>query len=107
MISERGEEFVLKDEYLRDDYITDDFIKDEYIRDDFLKDDYVIQTLNTAAPPSTLHVDEQLKNFDYRYTDSCGWHKFYPKQLQRLNNPKWFLFFLIVFSLAQGKRDKL
>jgi organic anion transporter 4A len=106
MISEQNEDFVLKDEYLRDDFLRDDYIKGDFTqRDDCsggYRDEYVIQTLNTAAPPSTLHVDEQLKNFDYRYTDSCGWHKFYPKKLQRLNNPKWFLFFLIVFSLAQA-----
>lgn len=66
-------------------------------------DDYVVQTLNTAAPP--LPSDNVMKNnFDgYNFSQSCGWHKFHPKKLQRLNNPKWFLFFLIVFSIAQGR----
>ena len=67
------------------------------------EDDYVVQTLNTAAPPCTV-AENDSKNFECRnLSQSCGWHKFHPKKLQRLNNPKWFLFFLIVFSIAQGK----
>lgn len=33
----------------------------------------------------------------------CGWNKCKPDTLQRLNTPKWFLFFLVCFSAAQGE----
>ncbi|XP_065641204.1 solute carrier organic anion transporter family member 4C1 [Hydra vulgaris] len=42
---------------------------------------------------SNLHLDHTL---------TCGWNKFKPQKLQKLNNAKWFLFFLAVFSISQG-----
>ena len=32
----------------------------------------------------------------------CGWNKCKPNGLQKLNTPKWFLFFLVCYSAAQG-----
>ena len=32
----------------------------------------------------------------------CGWNKCKPDGLQKLNTPKWFLFFLVCYSAAQG-----
>ena len=31
-----------------------------------------------------------------------GWGKFRPKRLQFLNNPKWFLVVITIYSLFQG-----
>ena len=34
-----------------------------------------------------------------------GWGKFRPKILQIINGPKWFTFFLAIFSMTQGKKN--
>ena len=36
---------------------------------------------------------------DLRY----GWGRFRPECMQVFNNPKWFMFFLTIFSSVQGK----
>lgn len=36
----------------------------------------------------------------------CGWNKCKPNRLQKLNTPKWFLFFLVCYSAAQGKVER-
>ena len=48
---------------------------------------------------ASSHYDELM--FDQ---STCGWSKCKPKKLQKLNSPKWFLFFLAVFSIAQGEK---
>jgi len=56
--------------------------------------DYQICNHNTT--PDVLSAN----NHDAQ--QSCGWRKCKPKKLQKLNSPKWFLFFLAVFSIVQG-----
>ena len=65
--------FKAGEKVIRLEYIIFYIFQDDYMRGDPYRDEYVIQTLNTAAPPSTLHVDEQLKNFEYKYNPYQGW----------------------------------
>ena len=56
---------------------------------------------------SRRHSQEGNSHIDFEVAShsdlKCGWHHCKPNKLQRLNSPKWFLFFLVVFSMAQGK----
>ena len=46
-----------------------------------------------SLPSLTLYPESDTK---------CGWNKCKPEALQKLNTPKWFLFFLVCYSAAQG-----
>ena len=46
---------------------------------------------------------ESNASLSFDENTQCGWNKCKPDALQRLNTPKWFLFFLVCYSAAQGK----
>ena len=71
-------------------------------------DDGRISSRNTAVSPRhsvdsvSITSVADLQYEDFFFEQSCGWRKCKPKKLQKLNSPKWFLFFLAVFSVVQG-----
>lgn len=66
-----------------------------------MENEYCIQSRNTAAGLQMDNASISSSRYDVM-EQSCGWSKCKPKKLQKLNSPKWFLFFLAVFSVAQG-----
>ena len=70
--------------------------------DDDDDDDYHVQSRNTAVVAAD-NISTASSRFDELMLEqTCGWSKCKPEKLQKLNSPKWFLFFLAVFSVAQG-----
>ena len=58
------------------------------------------EAVNEETP---LHVEVNEPDEDLRY----GWGNFRPELLQILNNPKFFIITLSIFSFIQGKAIKL
>lgn len=67
-------------------------------------DVYQARTFNTAAsPPSARDGTDTFSISSSHYEENCGWSKCKPTKFQKMNSPKWFLFFLAVFSVSQSK----
>jgi len=67
-------------------------------------DVYQARTFNTAvSPSSTRNAADTFSISSSHYEESCGWSKCKPAKFQKMNSPKWFLFFLAVFSVSQSK----
>ena len=73
------------------------------------------RTHNTAVSPSMQHHHSNNHHVTANMADTfsidsshyndeqCGWSNCKPNKMQKLNSPKWFLFFLAVFSVSQSK----